>query len=277
MIGSLTTKNLRLGIFGDLVIDAMGGFPKKPDVPTAPNVNPQKEQLNTAQGNLAALPTLEEIASGVDSFNLSQRNKALTAAIPGYTNLVAGESGTLGSWMRGEIPNDVIGQVERSGAAHAIEGGYGGSQMATNLTARDLGLTSLDLQGRAMSALPSYLNTVGNLAVPKQFDVTSGFLTPQQDISTQQWNELARFDQQWLNNQLKALPDPATAAIAKDVGGIADVVGTALLTWAGGIGGAAVGGAAGGAAGGALGGQMAGGSGNSPNYLGSIFGSFGGG
>lgn len=266
-----------MAIFSDLVQLGFDTFPKKPNAPAAPNVNPQAAEQRTAQGNLDTLPTLEEIARGVDTFNLSQRNKALTTAIPGYTNLVAGAGGTLGSWLRGEIPQDVAAQVNRSSAAQALAGGYGGSGMQDTLTARDLGLTSLDLQKAGVSALPSYLGTVGSLAIPKPFDVTSGFLTPGQDIAAEQFNELNRYSQTWLQNQLDALPDPAMAAIAKDVGGIADIAGTALLAWAGGGIGGMIGGAGGASAGAQLGARAGGAGSNESGLFGNLFGSGGGG
>lgn len=258
-----------MAIFSDLIQQAMGGFPTIPKAPNAPYVDPQAAQSRTAAGNLSELPTLEQIASGVDTFNLSQRNKALTSAIPGYTNLVADASGTLGSWLQGQIPADVAGQVGRTDAAKAIAGGYGGSPLANNLTLRDLGLTSLDMQRMGEQALPGFLGHVTGLAVPQPFDVTSGMLTPGQDLSAEQWNAMNQFSQQWLQNRLSSLPDPATAAISKDVGGIGDLAGTALLSWAGG----GIGGLAGmGTAGSMLGAQVGGAGPQQGAMFGSIFG-----
>jgi hypothetical protein len=156
--------------------------------------------------------------------------------------------------------------------------------MADNLQARDLGLTSLDLQRQGASALPGYLATVGQLGMPQQYTPQMDFLNPAQQIGAEQWNETNRYGRDWLVNQLKAIPDPEKAAIAGDLGGIADVVGTAALAALGGVGGAAVGmgagagaslgssiGTAGGGGGGSGGGMVGGG------WLDSLFGSSGGG
>lgn len=183
---------------------------------------------------------------------------------------MADASGTLGSWLQGQIPADVAGQVGRTDTAKAIAGGYGGSPLANNLTLRDLGLTSLDMQRMGEQALPGFLGNVAGLAVPQPFDVTSGMLTPGQDLSAEQFNEMNRFSQQWLQDRLSSLPDPATAAISKDVGGIADLAGTALLAWAGG----GIGGLSGmGASAGSMLGAQAGGAGPQQGAMfGSIFG-----
>jgi hypothetical protein len=51
----------------------------------------------------------------------------------------------------GKIPDDVQGMVMRAAAEKGLQGGQGaGSQSARNLTARDLGLTSIDLISRGV-------------------------------------------------------------------------------------------------------------------------------
>lgn len=52
--------------------------------------------------------------------------------------------------LSGEIPQDVQDQVERISAEKSIKSGLGEGQAARNLTARDLGLTSLDIQDRGI-------------------------------------------------------------------------------------------------------------------------------
>lgn len=54
--------------------------------------------------------------------------------------------------LQGEIPEDVQAQVEQISAERAIQGGFGfgDSQAARNLVARDLGLTSLDITNQGI-------------------------------------------------------------------------------------------------------------------------------
>jgi hypothetical protein len=66
----------------------------------------------------------------------------------------AGQLGTnVNSLLRGEIPADVQAQVLNNAAFKSLMGGFAGSPMATNLSARDFGLTSLDLMGKGAGQL----------------------------------------------------------------------------------------------------------------------------
>ena len=54
------------------------------------------------------------------------------------------------SWMRGEVPADVQERLRENAALSARAGGLSGSQAARNLQARDLGLTSMQIQESGM-------------------------------------------------------------------------------------------------------------------------------
>lgn len=211
-----------MGLFGDLVTNALGGFPSKPEVPGAPNVNAQVAQGQATAGNQAALPGLEELASATNQFNVGQRQSMLNQAIPGYGGLTGQGSNVLSSWLSGNLSPDVASAVRRNAGSRAFAGGYGGSGMGENLTARDLGLTSTDLQKQGLQQLNPFVATTGQLGMPQQFLPQSQYVTTPEQIGINQWNETNRFGHDWLQNQLNALPDPATAAIARDVGGMVD-------------------------------------------------------
>ena len=247
-----------MGIFGDLVKGAMGGFNTIPDAPPAPNVNTSSTLKRLASANAGALPEFENIAGDVNTFNVGQRGQMVRSAIPSFDAITGAESGVLNDWLAGRLSPSLVSQVRRNAASRAFEGGYGGTGFADNLEARDLGLSSLDLQGRGAQLAPGYLNTIAGITLPQQVSPSAFFLSPAQQLNTDQFNEEARYGRDWLQNQLDSIPDPYKAAIASDVGGIADVVGTAALTALGGVGGGAIGGAAGATAGSSLGGKIGG-------------------
>lgn len=259
-----------MGLFGDLVKGALGGFPTIPDAPEAPFVDPSQVQVDTIAGNQRALPALMELGEGINAYNLQQRAKAL-GSVPQFNEIAQQGSENLLSELRGELPDDVVNQVQRRSNATAYAGGYGGSPMADNLIARDLGLTSLDLSTRARASAPNWLGSLYSMLVPPQFDVQSGFVSPGQGIASEQWNETNRFNRDWLQEQLDSIPDPEQAAIANGVGQITDLAAMAALGWAGG----AVGGMLGGAGGAVMGGQMGGAIGGGGGIGGSA-GQFGG-
>jgi hypothetical protein len=73
------------------------------------------------------------------------------------------------SYLRGDIPQDVKDQIMRNvaesagaGFSPATAGRTGGFQAAQGQLARNLGLTSLDIQGRGLAAMPSVQGTAMN-------------------------------------------------------------------------------------------------------------------
>jgi hypothetical protein len=75
----------------------------------------------------------------------------------------------ISSYLRGDIPQDVKDQITRNvaesagaGFNPATAGRTGGFQAAQGQMARNLGLTSLDIQGRGLAAMPSVQGTAMN-------------------------------------------------------------------------------------------------------------------
>ena len=94
--------------------------------------------------------------------------------------------------------------IQRKSASQALGGGYGGSQAHSNLTLRDLGLTGLDLAGKKLNAAESWLGFARrNIAAP-QFDISSMFLTPQQQIGLSTSERDKQFNRDWSNEVNRA-------------------------------------------------------------------------
>ena len=75
----------------------------------------------------------------------------------------------ISQYLKGEVPQDVKDQIMRNvaesagaGFNPATAGQAGGFQAAQGQMARNLGLTSLDIQGRGLAAMPSVQNTAMN-------------------------------------------------------------------------------------------------------------------
>jgi hypothetical protein len=75
----------------------------------------------------------------------------------------------ISNYLRGDIPQDVKEQITRNvaesagaGFNPATAGRAGGFQAAQGQMARNLGLTSLDIQGRGLAAMPAVQNTAMN-------------------------------------------------------------------------------------------------------------------
>lgn len=132
----------------------------------------------------ASIPGMESTASAADLASNQEYQKNLTSVDPDLMKQI-GQIGSLAtSYLNGQIPQDVQDQIQRSTAQQAQSGGYGGTQMARNLTARDLGLTSMNLQqtgatlagtGQTMAAAvnPSYTPVSSLLFSPAQLQARS--------------------------------------------------------------------------------------------------------
>jgi hypothetical protein len=79
--------------------------------------------------------------------NIQTRMNAINTADPRALELSAIADNNAAAMMSGQISADMQANLARSSAMRALSGGFGaGSEMGRGLTARDLGLTSLDLR-----------------------------------------------------------------------------------------------------------------------------------
>lgn len=159
----------------------------------------QQQQQQAIAGNAASLPALQAQAQQINTFNQDELQRLLERALPGYNKLRDKTTGVIRDWLAGKIPDDVSDEVMRRSAGRALYGGFGGSGMARNLTARDLGLTSLDLVGKGMDAASKWISNARSGI--SQFDVSSMFIRPefQAQFAAQERN--AQFQRDYVQNQ----------------------------------------------------------------------------
>jgi hypothetical protein len=217
-----------------MFLDAI--FGKKPQVATWKNQSPQTAQSQSITGNLANFGDIAKLGQQYTDYLTQEQNKLL----PGYSaNLAKGESdtgqllGDASSLLGGNLPQDVIDQIQRSDAFGALSGGYAGSGMSRNLTARDLGLTSLDLMKQGASMLGQGGNSAQQWASLASGDImnpAAEFVSPQQQLAANFQNaELAQQSQQFKYN-VAAAPDPM-------ISGIHNTIMSLLGAYLGGMGG----------------------------------------
>lgn len=108
-------------------------------------------------GQLA--PKTRELEAQRNAFNREQLLESLGIQIPGYKEGQAQRTQNAMSLLRGELPPDVAAQIQRNTASKALTGGYAGSQVARNLTARDLGRTTMDLQNAGAQQFSNIIGT----------------------------------------------------------------------------------------------------------------------
>lgn len=233
-----------MAIAGALIGGAIGAFGEKPVIPTLATIDPNQVQQQTVAGNLSNFSDIAKLASNVNTFNQDQLNALIDRALPGARGQI---QQNISSQLRGELPADVQSAIQRSTAARAVSGGFEGSGFGRNLTARDLGMTSYGIISNSLSSAESWLSA----SRAPQMDATSMFFNPQQRLGFLERQQQIQFQRDLMAAQVKAAPDPATAALGQEI--------DRFFNTAASVGMMAAGGAMGG--GGGMGGGMGGGGG----------------
>lgn len=144
--------------------------------------------LNATSAQIGALPGLTALASATNAATNADYRSSINQLLPGVQNTLATSENNANSLISGQIPADVQASLQRSDAFSALQGGFGQSSgMGRNLNARDLGLTSLNLQNQGESLLNQNLNMASALT-PGRMNAQSMLFTPSQMLSVQGQN-----------------------------------------------------------------------------------------
>ena len=224
-----------MAVLGSIIGGAIGAFGKKPVIPQLQPVNPTAVQQQTLADNTGALPAAQQLGSQINDYNVKEQlgmlSKALDFVAPGQLQKA---QGIVNSQLSGEVPADVAAQVQRRAAAQSLLGfglAGGGSGIGRNLSWRDFGLTSLGMQQQGLANF----SALASLAPKVQaFDVTSMFFTPQQRLEAAFRERNDQFQRNLLANQVAAAPDPATAALGREIDRFFNTVASIGVSAAGG-------------------------------------------
>src|SRR5947208_4658536 len=146
-------------------------FGQKPKVAPYKKVSLYQERTKALQENLKAFPEISKLGDQYQQYMVGQYEKLL----PGFRDILKSGGATTQEMLdaaapllRGEIPKDVQEQIQRTSAYQSLSAGTAGSPMSRGLTARDLGLTSLNLinqganlQGQAGNAFQRWTGIAG--------------------------------------------------------------------------------------------------------------------
>ena len=192
---------------GSLLGGLFGG--KKPKVPELKPIDFAAEQRQAIQQNIAALQPATELAQKTTAAEQSQLETQLRRAIPGYDQLVSQAGANIGAALRGEISPEVSAQVQRSTAGRALSGGFGaGSGFGRALTARDLGLTGMQIQNQGLAQAQNFIQQQRAFGMVQPFSVSSMFVTPAQRIGAIQQQNQLQYGRDLTAAQVAAAPSP---------------------------------------------------------------------
>ncbi len=176
----------------------------KPTVPDVPALSLPDEQQKAIKANVAAAPGAAQLAT----LSQEQITKMMQMAIPGFTDIQGQVSGNIQSLLKGEIPTDVSQEVKRQGAGRALTGGFAGTDAASNLVARDLGLTSLGLTREGLSSAESWISKMEQLYSPSQALFSGMFISPAQQFAAATQERNLQYQKNWLQEQINSMPAP---------------------------------------------------------------------
>ncbi|NBS69236.1 hypothetical protein EBT31_10040 [bacterium] len=197
----------------------------KPKIPAFKPIDFQAEQQQAIQQNLAALQPSADLAKKTTEIEQSQLENQLRRAIPGYDQLVQQASKNIGTALKGELSPEIQAQIQRSTAGRALAGGYGGTAAGRALTARDLGLTSMQLQNQGLAQAQNFIAQQRTMGMVQPFSVSSMFITPAQRVNALQQQQAAQYGRDLQAAQVAAMPDPKMAAIGQGISSMGGFLG----------------------------------------------------
>jgi len=210
---------------GSSLIGGLLSKGSKPKVPEFKPINFAAEQKAAIKQNLESLPAASDIARKTTSADQSVLEEQLRRAIPGYDQLIAQAGSNIGASLRGEISPEISSQVQRSTAGRALSGGFGGaSGMGRSLTARDLGLTGMQIQNQGLQQAQSFIQQQRAYGMVQPFSTSSMFITPAQRVGVLQQQQQAQYTRDLAAAQVSAAPNPMMSALGGSLSTIGGLV-----------------------------------------------------
>lgn len=229
-LGAAILGGAGISAAGSLLGGLFGG--KKPKVPELKPINFEQEQTNAIRQNIAALEPATKLAEKTTAAEQSLLETQLRRAIPGYDQIVQQASKNIGAALSGELSPEVSAQVQRSTAGRALSGGFGaGSGFGRSLTARDLGLTSLQLQNQGLAQAQNFIQQQRTFGMAQPFSVSSMFITPAQRIGAIQEQQARMYGRDLTAAQVAAAPSPMAQAAQTAFTNFGGTVGGALTQY----------------------------------------------
>ncbi len=178
-------------VIGGVAGGLLGGGQKAPAVATYAPISPQEQQKQALEGNLTNESSIEALLSRSNKFNQSQSLSLMEQAMPGYTALSKKLTGLASDLATNpyNLPTDVQANLERQAAERGIVTGRGGQAGDFSLL-RDLGVNELQYGQSRINQAGGITSLLAGIA-PKVNPMSpmSFYVTPQEQISTQQSNE----------------------------------------------------------------------------------------
>ena len=185
-------------------------FGKKPKMPEFTPVSYSDAQKDSIAMNRASVGEAGEMTKEAWEADWAVKEKALKDAIPGYEEMVTGERDIISDMMAGKLPKSVRDRIINKRAAE--HPGLAGSEFARYGTARDLGISELDLIQQGLGQSAAYTQRRG-AEMPVVQSVYSMFSTPQQTLAHRTSERNLKFQRDTAASKIAAAPSPVGAGL----------------------------------------------------------------
>ena len=186
------------GAVAGAAITAVGGMVSANQKKTGKAVYQEKldwqaEQQKAIEGNLATLPQSEKLLAATNTFNQSESNRLMEAALPGWSKLQSSMTSTAQNLMTNpyELDQDTQDYLQKKAAEMGVSSGARGGFEKFNLL-KDFGVTSMQYGTQRINQAQSLFSTLASTA-PRVNPMSpiSMFVTPQQIASTTQQQNIS--------------------------------------------------------------------------------------
>ena len=151
-------------------------------------------------GNLGNLGSLYGLSQGVGAASGAGAAAQYSSLLPGLSGYLGQAGGNVATELSGQLPQDVINQIEQAGAERGVATGSPGSPNSNAAMLKALGLTSLGLEEQGATDLS---RLIGETPTGPAFNPASMLVTPEQQQQAAAANAI-----------YKSAPDPYAAAMA---------------------------------------------------------------
>ena len=155
---------------------------KKPKIPTYKKVDQTKEQEAGIAANLASFDQAKQLADQTTAADQDRLDSILTRTMPDYRKNLAAASSAVGDMLSGKLGIGDQAYSMRQSAERGGALGLAGSGAGRNLTARDLGLTSFQMQQYGLGAFNQLSSNVRQNYTAAPMSTAFSYTSPQQRI-----------------------------------------------------------------------------------------------
>ena len=156
---------------------------KGPKIPTYKKVDQTKEQQDGIAANLASFDQAKQLADQTTAADQDRLESILSRTMPNYKQMLSGAGSAVQNMISGKLATEDQAMYMRQSAERGGSLGISGSGAGRNLTARDLGLSSLQMTQAGLGAFNQLSSNVRQNYTVNPMSTSAMYVSPSQRIS----------------------------------------------------------------------------------------------